>query len=72
MKSLKLNQLDSKQLNNIKGGATFIWSYKFNDKGERVGLKCQCSCKYANMGGSSTYDNFTANDAHNLTSEPQR
>ena len=39
MKSLKLNQLDSKQLNNIKGGATFMWSYKFNDKGERVGLK---------------------------------
>lgn len=72
MKSLKLNQFDSKQMNNIKGGATFMWSYTFKKDGTPNGIKCQCSCKYANMGGSSTYDNFTANDAHNLTSEPQR
>ena len=42
-----------------------------DETGNIVNIKCQCSCKYANNGGSSTHDNFSANDARNLTSEPQ-
>lgn len=73
MKSLKLNQLDKEHLNNIKGGQS-SWtvgavSWKKDEAGNIIDIKCQCSCKYANSGGSSTNDNFSANDAHNLRSE---
>lgn len=78
MKSLKLNQIASqklaeKEMNNLLGGEPYpcagMWSYKFDKNGKIIGIKCQCSCKYANNGGSSTWDNSEANDAHNLTSE---
>lgn len=75
MKSLKLNQLNKEHLNNIKGGQSSwtvgLVSWIKDETGNIVNIKCQCSCKYANNGGSSTHDNFSANDARNLTSEPQ-
>lgn len=71
MKSLKLNQLDKKNMNNIKGGqypTAGMWEWVTNDKGERIGIKCLCTCRYANSGGSSTFDNHTANNKANLNS----
>lgn len=75
MTKIKLNQIEKQrftanEMNNVKGGQIAgMWSWKFDDQGNIVGIKCQCSCKYAFNGGSSTYDNYSANDAKNLHSE---
>ena len=34
------------------------------------GSCCQCGCHYANDGGSSTTDNYNANEAGGLYSDP--
>lgn len=73
MKSLKLNQLDNKHLKNIAGGQSSwtagMWEWITDPQtGERIGMKCLCTCRYANSGGSSTFDNHTANNKANLNS----
>ena len=53
MTKIKLNQIEKQrftanEMNNVKGGQIAgMWSWKFDDQGNIVGIKCQCSCKYA-------------------------
>lgn len=60
MKNLKLmvaegNLLNEKEMISVRGGS---------DKKPA----CGCACAYANNGGSSTADNYSANDAKGLHS----
>jgi natural product precursor len=54
MKNLKLNSLEKREMNDIKGGTP--------------GDCCGCACAYANTGGSSSVNNGNANQAGGLNS----
>lgn len=56
MKKLKLNALEAKEMENVKGG------YKA-DCDAFPHHSCGCGCYYANSGGSSTDGNYSANNS---------
>lgn len=62
MKKLKLNALEAKEMENVKGG------YK-TDNPDCDGAWCGCGCYYANSGGSSTDGNYSANNSSGLFSD---
>jgi len=53
---LKLTKLSKEEMGKVVGG---MWI---------LSDRCFCACKYANQGGSSTGDNFNANDDGGLQS----
>ena len=59
MEKFKLNALEAKQMENLKGGSDRICS---------GATLCGCSCFYANNGGSSVEANSNANADCGLTS----
>lgn len=55
MKKFKLNALEKKEMAKLVGGVA----------GEPIDLiiaPCKCGCRYADSGGSSSSDNFAANE----------
>ena len=56
MKNLKLNQLSSKEQEQIRGGEYWTCGGAYFPH-----YSCGCGCNFANSGGSSTSANFSAN-----------
>jgi natural product precursor len=54
MENFKLNALEAKELENVKGGY-------LTTSADCDGNWCGCGCYYANNGGSSTNGNYSAN-----------
>ena len=68
MQTLKLNKLEKKQLQNVRGGLNgTVWYSGTYVNGQLTEIKCTCGCYYANSGGSSINDNYNANDKGGLT-----
>ncbi|QKG79907.1 TIGR04149 family rSAM-modified RiPP [Tenuifilum thalassicum] len=60
MKKLKLNALEAKEMESVKGGYIYIDCFPH--------MSCGCGCYYANNGGSSTEANASANASTGLHS----